>query len=244
MSQASSPRVLKAEAVRGLGSRIAFNYDDFRKKCDEQLQQVREQARQIIESAQAEAAAIRQQAHDRGLTEGRRDGLAAAAEQMEQRTTALAEERTRQRVRTLLPAIEELVKGLTQQRDAWLTEWEANAIRLSAAIAEKLLHRSLALHPEYSREMLREALELVSGTSDLRIRMNPQDVELLGDNAEEIVRAFAACGAAEIVPDAAIHPGGCVITTRDGSIDGRLETLLSRITDELLESVDESGPAA
>ena len=55
MSSPLPPRILKADALRGLGPRVAFNYEDLRRRCDEHIEQVRAQARDLLEAARREA---------------------------------------------------------------------------------------------------------------------------------------------------------------------------------------------
>jgi len=103
------------------------------------------------------------------------------------------------------------------------------------AIAEKILHRQLKLSPEISTELMRETLDLIVGSSQLKLRMHPQDVALLGQHADDVVRAAARCGDVEIESDPAVTRGGCIIETQHGTIDAQLETQLERIMSELVE---------
>ena len=139
---------------------------------------------------------------------------------------------------TTLPAMKSAAEKLVIERDRWLTEWEATAVRLAAAIAERLIKRRLELNPDLAREMIRSALQLAVGTPQIRLRLNPEDASLLGEHAAEVVRALAACGDAQIVPDHGLSRGSCVVQTQHGTIDARLETLLQRIVSELLEGHD------
>jgi flagellar assembly protein FliH len=130
------------------------------------------------------------------------------------------------------------VELLGVERDRWLTEWEGTAVRLAAAIAERLIKRQLDLNPEIVREMIRSALELAAGSSQIKLKVNAEDAALLGGHASEVVGALASCGNAEIVPDGTLSRGSCVIETRHGTIDARLDTLLERIVSELLDGHD------
>ncbi len=112
-----------------------------------------------------------------------------------------------------------------------------DAVRLAAAIAERLVVHELQLNPDVAREMIREALQMAAGARK-SLRLHGEDAALLGGHAAEVVRVFAACGKAEIVPDNSLTRGSCVIETQHGTIDARLETLLERIVSELLENQD------
>lgn len=238
MGSNETKRVVKADEARGLGSKIAFNYEDLRRRCDDYMEQVRSRARQMIEDAHAEADTLRKQAYEKGLAEGREEGRRRADEEFDKRVRQQAEQLAEERLNTALPAVQSAAETLKQDRDRWLASWEEAAVRLSVAIAEKLIHRELDVRPESTPERLRAVLELAAGSPQINVRMHPQDVEALGGHADEVVRAMAACGEATVKPDETIDRGGCVIETRHGVIDARLQTQLERIADEL---IPESG---
>ncbi len=234
MTVNESTRLLKANSARGLGSKVAFNYDDLRRRCDEHIQQVRRQTRQMIEDAITEADSIHHQALDEAKQSGRREGLRQAEEEIQKRAQELAERMTAEQLRTTLPAMHSAAEALSLERDRWLAEWESAAIRLSVTIAEKLIRHELSIKPEISSETLFKTLELAAGQPQIKLRMHPDDLKLLGNHPEEVIRSMAACGDAAFVADETISRGGCVIETDHGIIDARLETQLERITVELL----------
>jgi len=242
MSISEAPRLLKAESLRGLGAKIAFNYDDLRQRCDEYIEKVRQQAQQLITEAHAEAETIRSQAYEEGLAAGQREGLQQAQAEIDARVNQLADQKAADKLSTLYPAMQQAAEQLAADHDRWLTHWEASAVRLAAAIAERILRREIERKPELTAEVLREALQLAAGSSQIKLRLNPADVELLDQRIAEIVERISPGGTATIVADAQISRGGCLVETQHGLIDGRLETQLERITAELLDQ--ETGTEA
>jgi flagellar assembly protein FliH len=230
-----APRLIKAETARSLGSRVAFNYDDLRRNCDLHIEQAREQARQILAEARAEAREIRDSASAQGKDEGLRAGFEAASNLIETRAGELAHQGIQEQLRTVLPAFREAARALAIERDRWLSAWEGAAVGLSAAIAGRILRRELAADPAVSAAVLREALELAAGTPIVSVRLNPDDVAGLGDCAAQSTAALAGLAQAQIVPDDSISRGGCLIETRHGVIDARIETQLERISRELVD---------
>ena len=228
-------RVLKANSVRNLGSKIAFNYEDFRRKCDEHLEKVRLQTRQMLERAQKDSESIRAQAFEEGRESGFQLGRQTATEEIEKQAADLADQMTIEKLKTTLPAMQAAADALSQERDRWLAAWEAAAVRLSVAIAEKLVRHELHIKPQTATGMFVEALQLAAGNAHIRLRMHPDDAQLLGDHPEEVLRSIASCGGATLVPDETISRGGCIIETQHGVIDARVETQLQRITSELLQ---------
>jgi flagellar assembly protein FliH len=229
-------RLLKANDIRGLGSKVVFNFDDLRQRGDAYVETVRKQVGEMLTDAEAEVVTLRKSAHQLGFEEGQRDGLRNADESIQQRARQIAEKTAADGLATALPALKSVADSLAVERDGWIADWESTAVRLAAAIAERLLGCQLRLKPELAREMIREALQLAIGAPRIRVHLHTDDAALLGRQATEVIRTLAACGEAEIVADNSLTRGGCLIETQHGQIDARIETVLDRLVAELLES--------
>lgn len=230
-------RVIKARTARNIGSATAFNFDDLRRQCDDYVAEARQRAEQLVNQAAQEAEAVRRAAHAEGLAAGQQAGLAAAHELVESRAGEIATRLTQDRLRTVLPAFQAAAEALQIERDRWLAAWEGAAVKLGAAIAQKLLRHELARRPEVSVSLIQEALQLAAGQPQIQVRLNPCDLEQLQSCGDEALGRLAGVGEARFAPDESITPGGCVVETRHGVIDARLETQLDRITAELLDGI-------
>lgn len=233
MSETTS-RILKASTARDLPQRVAFNFEDLREQAAAELQRARAEAAALIDKARQEAAALKQKLLDDARTEGRQSGLSEAEKQIAQRVEVQVEQRLSEHLQTTLPAVSQVALALQAERDHWLLHWEHTAVSLGVAIAEKLLKTQLAAHPELTTGMLIEALNLAAGQPQLQIHLHPADLTRLGPHAADLVKSITACADPEFIADPAISPGGCRIETQHGSIDARLESMLERITEELL----------
>lgn len=244
MTSLSSSRLIKANDLRGHGGRIAFNFDDLQARCQEQLNAARSEAARILAEAQAAAAELRLKSTQEGREAGRREGLQESARRIEEQAEAIAEARVAERLGQALPAWEQLVRSLAEEKDRWLGEWESTAVSLCVGIAGRIVRRELAAHPERARELMARALELAAGSPQVTVRLHPDDLALLGPQGSEVVRTLSACSEAALVGDATIERGGCLIETRHGKIDATLETQLQRIADELVPAVEPYGDEA
>ncbi len=240
MPTRESSRLIKARVARNLTSATTFNFEDLRRQCDEYIEDARRQGQELLAQAAATAADMRRQAREEGLAAGQREGLAAVQHLIDARAAELAGRQTQEQLQTVLPAFQSVVQALEAERDRWLADWETAAVKLGAAIAERILRHELARRPALCQEVVREALQLAAGQPHVELHLHPQDLELLQQSGEEAVGLFASVGQAKFVPDACLSRGGCLIETQHGVIDARLETQLARITRELLE--DHSSP--
>jgi flagellar biosynthesis/type III secretory pathway protein FliH len=235
MPAQETSRLIKASAARPAGADTSFPLDDLRGRCDELVARARRQSEKILAEAAAEADRIRDRGFSEGFADGRETGLLAAQERLEARARELAEEALRDRLRTSLAALETAAEQLAAERDRWLSAWEAAALRLSAAMARRIIHRELAHQPALAGNLVREALRLAGGSPQITLRLNPADLQQLHDCGDEITHRLARIGQAALTPDAGVSAGGCLIETRHGVIDARIETQLARIVAELQE---------
>jgi len=196
---------------------VVYNFEDMAGQANRYLEKVRAEAGRIVVQAQQEAAAVTARAVQEGRDIGRREIEQMVAKQLG----------------TVLPALKQAVDDIRHAKQAWLTHWEAGAVHLAAAIAGRLVRRELPRQPEITLDLVREALELAAGHSQLRIHLNPADHQSIGSQAELLLRELSTLTEAEIVPDDAVTPGGCRVETRFGIIDQQFEAQLKRIEEEL-----------
>lgn len=203
--------------VRG----VAYNLADIESQTDSHLKQVRQEAAGIIQAAKEEAERIRQQAEESG-----RQAARDAAEK-------LLDEKVGQRMATLTPALQQVIRSMEDAKQQWLQHWDSAAIELASAIAGRLVRGELRRRPEISLEWMREALDLAAGSGDTTLRLHPDDQSTLSTQVEQLRGLFAPISEVRVVADATLSPGGCRVETQFGSVDQQLETQLERIRQEL-----------
>ena len=207
------PTIIRATDRNGGTQAQAFNFDDMGARAEAHVARVRAEAKKIVDQARREAESIRKRAEQ--------DGRQAAMDEVENM------------VREQLSSARNVIAEIQHAKQAWLTRWEASAVRVAAAIAQRLIRRELPNHPEIALTLVREALELAAGSAQLRILMHPDDHKALGKQVEILVEELSGLGEAEFVADPDITPGGCRVETRFGTIDQQFEAQLQRIAEEL-----------
>jgi flagellar assembly protein FliH len=205
---------------RNVGTQAeAFNFEDMNERSTRYLAKVRAEALQIVMKAQQEAESIRRKAEQ--------DGRQAAMQAVEGMI--------RTQLAAVIPALKQAVQNIQEAKHSWLRHWEAVAVKVAGAIAEKMVRREISRHPEITLTLVREALQMAAGSSQLRILLNPGDLESLRDQVCVIVDEIAPLAGAELNADPEISPGGCRVETRFGTIDQQFEAQLKRIEEELTQ---------
>jgi flagellar assembly protein FliH len=221
-------RIIKAaEAVatapphaRGQGAFIDASHDVH---C--QLEHARAHAARIVDEARQQAEQIRQEAERQGRGQGQQQADAAHQDRVRSEV--------QRQLASALPALEQAVEAVREARAGHLRQCEAGLIRLASAIAARLVRRQLQQTPEIALDLVREALELATGSQQLKIRLHPSDYDALGPCVAELARRHGESVTAELIADADVSRGGCVLQTEFGTIDQRFESQLARIIEEL-----------
>jgi flagellar assembly protein FliH len=200
---------------------VAFSITDMRGQASEYLDTVRQEAAKIVQEAHRDAERIRRQADVAG-----RQAAEAVAEH-------ILDEKVAKRMETLLPALEQIVRQIDDAKGEILLRWERSALRVVAAIAERVIRRELSRQPEIALDLVAEALRLATGAADITLHVSPADYEKLGSQIERLGATLSRLAPSQVVADPAVSVGGCRVETRFGEIDEQIESQLRRIEEEL-----------
>jgi flagellar assembly protein FliH len=93
-------------------------------------------------------------------------------------------------------------------------------LELACEVARQVLRTELSINPNVLPPVVREALSMLTAdTKAASVRLNPMDIDVL---AEEIQREFPNL-VLNLVPDASMTPGGCLVEAAGTVIDGTVE---------------------
>ena len=169
----------------------------------------RAEAAGLVQGAQAEAEQIRSQAREEGLAETT-ETLAQEREQLAaQQTAAIAE--------------------INAERERFYREAEPELLKLAFTIAEKIIGRELSEHPELVLDLIRKSLKRLKDKSELRIRVNPEDLQLVREARAELAGSVDGIEKIEVTDDRRVGRGGCIIESPDGTLDARIATQLAEV---------------
>jgi flagellar assembly protein FliH len=145
---------------------------------------------------------------------GIREGEAQAGARFEQ---ALAAERE---------AIAKTLQDFAREREGYFCRVEAEVVKLAVGIARKILHREVQVDPLLLAGVVRVALEKMAAGTHARLRVHPDHVYAWHDffaNQQDHRPA------PELLGDATLGMGHCVLETALGTTDLTLEAQLAEI---------------
>lgn len=172
---------------------------------------------------QARLAALEREAFAKGYAQGERAGLEAGAK------------RTEAMLRRVAQTIEELA-GL---RQTIIRETERQMVQLALLLARKVVARELTTDPDLVAAMAHVALDRLGESTPATIRLNPEDYAVVTAG-----RGPGWAGAqVQVVPDAAVARGGCVVDSEFGLVNGTLDAQFAELTRALLGEAAPAMPA-
>lgn len=168
----------------------------------------------------AEAAEAARQV---GFDKGYRDGLDAARRDIEAAT-----EEANARVRRVLGALRLAVDELDGREATALTSVEDEIVAAAFEIARNVIGRELQVATDPGADAIARTLHLLPERGDVTVRLNPEDAISL--NTPEL---STSARRVEIIADAAVEPGGCIVDAASTRIDAQLSSALRKVAEAL-----------
>lgn len=164
---------------------------------------------------------VEREAYDKGYAAGERAGADAATARLDPVVARLTA--TIEQIAALRPGV--------------MRRSERELVRLALAIAERVLHRELDIDQELLAVMARVAIERLGEHAVATIHLNPVDCEAVLSR-----RGDPQPGAVEIVADANVPRGGCLVRSAFGSIDAGIDAQMRELSRALLGDGEDEEP--
>ncbi|MBM4285477.1 MAG: hypothetical protein FJ128_09540 [Deltaproteobacteria bacterium] len=174
---------------------------------------------QLLASARKRAQEIERQAYEEGFRQGQRHGQELGEKSLE----------------PVIQRFLHLIASLETAREELHRAREQDLLRLILLIGEKMLGRELSLRPEGLEWLIRQGLQQLADSEQLRLVVHPQDYHML----QRADRSSWPPGV-ELAADPTLSPGGFVLETLHGDLDGAWETRWSRLARVLEEALDDA----
>jgi len=173
----------------------------------------------------------KQEGYEAGFQQGLEEAHAKVEQQWEQNLTEASS----------------ILKEAYRTREQIIQEAEPFIVELSCSIAEKVIDKQLSLEPDIVLDIITRTLSRRREQGEIILCVAPSSLSFVQAAREELNATIDSQAELVIIPDASVKDHGCVIRSKFGSIDARIDTQLSEIKRELLniahQSVEERGQA-
>jgi flagellar biosynthesis/type III secretory pathway protein FliH len=136
------------------------------------------------------------------------------------------------------PAAQALAAALVEiaaERERVADEVEVAAVELGLGIAEKALAAAIGVEATRVVDVVRGALRCLVERERVTILVNPDDLELVRESVDSLVRQLGGIEHAEVQEERRVQRGGAIVRSTTAEIDARVTTKLERAR-ELIEA--------
>jgi flagellar assembly protein FliH len=194
-------------------------------------QQVAGLKKKVLEQSE-KARTLLQNAHAQGFDEGVKKGTSEGE--------ARAGAEYRRRLETMQASMTAFIQNVESEKNALYARADRTMLELCRLMVKKIIVAETAQKNEVILTVLRKALSYIAEKEKLIIRVSSHDTPTVSDNKEFWAPIAERLRDVTIEPDDRIQPGGCVIESNSGVVDGRIETQIAEIAevvDKAWESV-------
>ncbi len=177
---------------------------------DALLNHARDEADRIIAQAEEHAAIIQQVAADKAAFDATADMASEANGQLTE-------------LRLQLTQTIDSVSALSVEIKA---RAETELVELALQIARRIVGREVTIDREIALTLVKVSLAKLHNRSVAEVHLNPEDFAFVNAHREKLDYR----GSLDLVEDRSISPGGCLIHTETGDIDGRIESQFDEIS--------------
>lgn len=167
------------------------------------------------------AREIEEKAYAKGFARGEKAGIESGKEKIESV------------VNSINKGLSELIKI---RQDIYL-ETEQEIVKLSMAIARKIVCNEIRVNKDTVVNVVKEALEKVEGNEKVKVKLSSKDFQFIKSKKPGIIDKITNIENVGFEMDESIPDGGCIIETVSGDIDARIEKQFQAV-EEAFESLN------
>jgi flagellar assembly protein FliH len=136
-----------------------------------------------------------------------------------------AREEANAQIRGLQESVGQTIASLAQTKRKLRQEGEVELLKLSLAIARRILHREISIDSEALHGLVHAAMQKLQNREVSRVRVNPAGADAVRTSLERI----GAAPAIEISPDPSLKSGDIIFETQFGELDASIDSQLAEI---------------
>ncbi|HKU66636.1 MAG TPA: FliH/SctL family protein [Candidatus Baltobacteraceae bacterium] len=209
---APEPAVPATDVIDAARAEASKLIEDATADAQELIRGAQERALALVDDAQRRAGDIEGDARAKGFEQGVGDGRAAAQAEMDE----------------MLETMRGLVEMARVERHKIIESAEPEIVRLSVAVAQRILNQHVALDQHAVLEMARAAITRLVNRETVTVRVNPADIETMRAHRDKLM-AMNDIDNMRVIEDQRVDRGGVVIETDAGTIDAKISTQLREV---------------
>lgn len=166
---------------------------------------VEKQIAELERARQLDSARAKQEGLEQGLRQGREQNAAE--------------------VKNAAARLAQVLQELLALKQKMRRDVELEAVKLSLAVAQRILYRELTIDPDSIRGIVHAALEKLGRREIVRVRVHPEAVQ----SVQAALQQAGNAAGMNVLADRSLTAGGIVFETAMGELDASIETQLQEI---------------
>ncbi len=206
------------------------------------VENAKKQAKDIINDAQKEAERLRinamaeiAEAQEKAEKEGYEQGYLIGYKEGYEQGLKEGQDKGKLEYESLLIEAERLKQKYLEDYEQLYQVSEENMVMLAIDIAKKIIGEAADKYPETYLDIAYKALKMIQGQKTVHLRVSSEGFPAIRDNKKLLMSRLEGIEDINIVEDAFLDKGSCIIDTGNGVIDASVETQMEAIESALIE---------
>lgn len=207
------------EREKESSEKISSLIEEVESEKNQILQEANEEKDALIEGAESRVEEIQQEAHSEGYNLGYEDSFNKSQEHLDH----------------LFSNIQSIADYLLERRQEILKDSQGQLLAILLSAIRKIIYKLSETQEDLIIKTLNEAFSRVSTQTDIVLRINPLDFNLVEEWTPKLQEHFKNLTSIKVFEDSKVQRGGCLVETDFGEIDARIATQISRLEERILE---------
>jgi flagellar biosynthesis/type III secretory pathway protein FliH len=167
------------------------------------------------------------------LEKARAEGMSAGLAQGEKNGRASAQQEVDKKIAVHQAKMESLLRGTADGRREIAAQMEEASVAIALALFRRVMPMLAEQDVGVARAAVQSAFAQLGNESKLRLRVAPSELAALKKEAPLLRPLESAVEEVELVGDARVAPGGCLMETEAGTVDARLEVAMAQLEESV-----------
>ena len=201
--------------------------------ADAEAAELLQRAKKALADVEARIPQMEKEAREAAREEGKREGVEEGVRVgMEQ---GREEEKARIRAETenLRLNLQQIYAQIQMRHEGMAANAKKELLGLAMAVAERIVRAHVKVDAECVKRNIEAAVDLIAQEHKLQIFISPSEAEVVEEYVPQLKAKFPKVESVQIVPDMNIGAGCCIVRTKTGEVDARLETQIEEIERQL-----------
>ncbi|GAX91447.1 FliH/SctL family protein [Effusibacillus lacus] len=132
----------------------------------------------------------------------------------------------------------ELINRVEMNRKTYQLQAEQELLELACAVARKIMGKEIECESSWVSNTVKSALAELVDRSQVEVIAHPDDIPILVTVKEEMFIKHGSQVELQLKADPAVERGGCLLRTRQGTVDARIDSQLQEVRRALLDMAE------